>query len=128
MFTDRIKKEKALRLLDIYERLSKGELLNKAHLSFEYGVSEKTIQRDFNDLRVFFLENRLIHGENDLIYDKKVNGYRLIKYERSLLKVEETTKLIKIINQSDLCDADKKTIINKLIDCTSGKDRNLLDI
>ena len=37
---------KTFRMLNIYERLNKGETLSKDRLSLEYNVNEKTIQRD----------------------------------------------------------------------------------
>ena len=40
------KGDRGLRLLDIFERLNRGELLNKRELTQYYGVGEKTIQRD----------------------------------------------------------------------------------
>ena len=37
------KGDRGLRLLDIFERLNRGELLNKRELTQYYGVGEKTI-------------------------------------------------------------------------------------
>ena len=45
------KENKGFRLLNIYERLNKGETVNKEKLAGEFGVSPKTIQRDLDDLR-----------------------------------------------------------------------------
>ena len=124
---DILRKEKALRLLDIYERLNKGEVINKANLSFEYGVSEKTIQRDFNDLRVFLAETRVVYGDNDLVYDKKVNGYRLLKSEFYYLNKEECISLFELmIKQETLNKKEMKTIMEKLISLTKASDKNEL--
>ena len=37
--------DRGLRMLDIFERLNKGEQLSKRDLANYYGVGEKTIQR-----------------------------------------------------------------------------------
>lgn len=47
---------KGFRLLSIYERLNKGEMLNKAKLAEMFGVGVKTIQRDIDDLRAYLAE------------------------------------------------------------------------
>ena len=38
--------DRGLRMLDLFERLNKGERLSKRELTHYYGVGEKTIQRD----------------------------------------------------------------------------------
>ena len=53
-----IKYDRAIRILDIFINLSRGGELNKHDAAVRYGVSDKTIQRDIEDMRVF-LENKL---------------------------------------------------------------------
>ena len=50
------KGNKGFRLLNIYERLNKGEVVNKETLADDFGVSLKTIQRDIDDLRAYLAE------------------------------------------------------------------------
>ena len=38
------------RILSIYERLVKGKVLNKEQLAFEFGVNNKSIQRDIEQI------------------------------------------------------------------------------
>lgn len=42
--------DRGLRMLDIFERLNKGERISKRDLTVYYGVGEKTIQRDIEDI------------------------------------------------------------------------------
>ena len=42
---------KGARLLDMYDRLSRGELLSKKELADTYGVTTKTVQCDIDELR-----------------------------------------------------------------------------
>ena len=43
---------KGARLLDMYDRLSHGEILSKKALAEAYGVTTKTIQRDMSSARI----------------------------------------------------------------------------
>ena len=52
------KYDRAIRILDIFINLSHGGELNKREAAVRYGVSDKTIQRDIEDIRGF-LENKL---------------------------------------------------------------------
>ena len=45
------KKDKVYRSLDLYTRLQKGEIICKAEEAVNFGVNEKSIQRDIEDIR-----------------------------------------------------------------------------
>lgn len=42
---------KTFRLLNLYERLNRGETVNKKDFANAFGISEKSVQRDIDDLR-----------------------------------------------------------------------------
>ena len=42
------------RILDLYARLMNGETISKRECAGKYGVNEKSVQRDFNDIRSYF--------------------------------------------------------------------------
>lgn len=65
---------KSMRLLAIYARLLDGEILNKSKLADEFGVTNRSIQRDIESLRVFLSEEMM---GREVIYDAKAKGYRL---------------------------------------------------
>ena len=44
------KENKGFRLLQLYERLSRGEVIHKAELAQKFAVTDKTIQRDIEEL------------------------------------------------------------------------------
>jgi predicted DNA-binding transcriptional regulator YafY len=73
---------KAFRLLNIYERLNKGELLDKAELAENFSVSLKTIQRDIDDLRAYLDETHFTENETAIKYDRIKRGYYLVRFER----------------------------------------------
>lgn len=66
---------KGARLLDMYDRLSRGELLTKKELAETYGVTVKTIQRDINELRAHLVETSLRCGHGEIQYDTAKKGY-----------------------------------------------------
>lgn len=74
------------RLLDLYNRLLSGEVLNKNQLALEYGVNPHSIQRDIDDIREFF-SSRMISGSKltELRYDRSAKGYKMVnlKLQRS---------------------------------------------
>ena len=60
---------KSFRILDMYERLNRGEIINKKDFANEFDVSEKSVQRDIDDLRAYLSEAYgLMPGELSLGY------------------------------------------------------------
>lgn len=57
------KENKGFRLLHLYERLSRGEVVRKADLAQKFVVTDKTIQRDIEELRAYLAETRTDEGE-----------------------------------------------------------------
>ena len=47
---------KTFRLLNLYERLNRGETVNKKEFATAFDISEKSVQRDIDDLRVYLAE------------------------------------------------------------------------
>ncbi|MCM1027686.1 MAG: WYL domain-containing protein, partial [Roseburia sp.] len=50
---ERTESNKIIRVLDIYTKLLGGGIINKAEEAQNYGVNERSIQRDINDIRDF---------------------------------------------------------------------------
>ena len=46
-------KDKVLRVLSIYEKLMEGSIVNKEEEANYYKVTERSIQRDIDDIRSF---------------------------------------------------------------------------
>lgn len=80
--------KKSERMIELHSRLMSGRTINKKTEAIRYRVSEKTIQRDIEDLRVFFFKHAGYEDEH-LKYDKDKNGYHLShNYEHDLRKEE----------------------------------------
>ena len=50
---DDLKFDKTSRILGIYSKLINGYVVNKAEEAANYGVNERSIQRDIDDIRNF---------------------------------------------------------------------------
>ena len=69
---------KIKRTLGIYTRLKNGNVINKIEEANKYGVNERSIQRDIDDIRNYLeLETDEQALLTNVIYDRKCGGYRL---------------------------------------------------
>lgn len=119
---------KGFRLLNIYERLNRGELLNKAELAKQYGVTEKTIQRDIDELRVYLTDTRITEGEVSIIYDRSRSGYFLVRMEREWITNEEVLAVCKILLESRaFCKEELDALISKLLAQVTSNDRKQVE-
>ena len=70
---------KSARVLSIYNKLVGGEVVNKTFEANWFGVNEKSIQRDIDEIRNFLSQSAVdgygVIGE--IVYDRTQKGYRL---------------------------------------------------
>lgn len=106
---------KSDRLLMIYSQLVSGAVLTKRELAQRFQVTEKSIQRDIEALRCFFAEQTL---SQDVVYDPKAKGYRLIDTMPQKLSNSEILAVCKILLESRSMRKDEMLpILDKLIAC-----------
>lgn len=105
------RESKSFRLLDIYERMNKGEWLSKKKLIEMYGVSYKTIERDIADLRAYFQQRHASNGEAEIIYD--VGYYYIRRSEKVWLTNKEILAICKVLLESR---AFTKKELNDMLD------------
>ena len=89
---------KGQRFLGIFDRLSRGETISKEALAREYGVTEKSIQRDIDDIRSYL--SAAAGGPTDIRYDWQEKGYRLVEEESGRLTRKEILAMAKILLES----------------------------
>lgn len=120
------------RLLAMYAQLAEGKPLYKAREAVKYNCSLRSIQRDIEDLRSFFADRSETTGVvQELIYDRKLNAYRLVPPLRNLLTNEETFAVLKVLLESrSLTKVELFPILEKLISCCVPPDnrRQLTDL
>lgn len=113
------------RLLNMYATLAEGKALYKAQAAVTFNCSLRSIQRDIEDLRSFFANQSEATGVvQELIYDRKLNAYRLVPPLRNLLSNEETFAVLKILLESrSLTEAELFPILQKLVTCCVPPDK-----
>ena len=86
--------EKSARLLYLYQDFIKGAGIQKKAAADRFGVNERSLQRDIEDLRCFFA-NQTLPGE--IIYDARQKVYRLIERDTAHLSNSEVLAVCKIL-------------------------------
>lgn len=117
---DRMESEgKGNRLLGIYTQLLNGETVNKAQAAREYGVNERSIQRDIEDIREFLDSQTVQTGVvNNVIYDYREKGYRLETVSKVKLSNEEILAVSKILLDSRAFDRmEMMNVLDRLQEC-----------
>lgn len=106
---------KSERLLQIYSRLADGEVLRKKELAQRFHVTERSIQRDMESLRVFCAGQGL---RREIVYDRRAGGYRLENPSASFLTNSEIFAVCKILLESRSMRRDEMLpILDKLAAC-----------
>ena len=113
------KREKTERVLSIYTKLTNGRIVNKAHEAKEYGVDERSIQRDIDSIRNFLDRNVEESGiVNSVIYDRSQKGYRMEQIYRTKLTNSEILAICKILLDSRaFTKKEMEEMLRKLIEC-----------
>lgn len=65
------------RVLDLYIRLSEGEMIVKRKAADRYGINERSVQRDIDDIRAY-LDNRRVFEPQDrryIVYDRSKKAF-----------------------------------------------------
>ena len=94
-------KDKVERVLKIYTKLMNGYLINKEEEAQNFGVNERSIKRDIEDIRNFLENDRADTGIlNSVIYDRIEKGYRLEQLHRMKLDNSEILAICKILLSS----------------------------
>ena len=114
MGTSRIE-QKCLRLLRLNALLQDGLIVRKAEAAVKFGVTERSIQRDIQDLRDFFADQI---PPREITYDAKAKGYRLTERNMSFLSNSEILAVCKILLESrSMMRAEMLPILDRLISC-----------
>jgi predicted DNA-binding transcriptional regulator YafY len=108
------------RLLTIFLRLQSGAHLSKLQLADEFGVSEKTIQRDFSLLGHYLESQPIVAAE--LAYDAKYHT-RYLK-GKSLFNIKDILVISKILLENRSLNKDEnKSLIDSLLALISKEEK-----
>lgn len=111
---DSYSEAKSMRLLTMYNRLLDGKLLRKSELAQEFGITNRSVQRDLEMLRLFLAEEML---GREMIYDSRERGYRLESAVQKGLTNSEVLAVCKILLESRSMRRDEMMpILDKLLE------------
>ena len=128
MDTYELKGDKICRVLQIYSKLMEGYTVNKAEEAQKYGVNERSIQRDIDDIRNY-LDNDVERTGiiNTVVYDRASRGYRLETLYQTRLKNSEVLAVCKILLDSRaFLKSEMKGMLDRLIACCVPKSNQKL--
>ena len=112
------KMDKALRILDMYVRLGEGKRINKTEEAKRFGVDERSIQRDIDDIRKY-LSDRVVNNPGEcrhVEYDRAQKGFVLTGAKGSLMTNSEILAVSKILLESRaFTKIEMGEILDKLI-------------
>ncbi len=114
-----IKNSKLERVLGMYTDLVNGCVVNKTKMAQRYGVDERSIQRDIDDIRNFLeLDAENTGYINTVTYDRAEKGYKLDQIYKMKLSNSEVLALCKILLDSRAFRKDEMTdMLDRLISC-----------
>ena len=110
---------KNARVLDMYYRLCQGKVINKAEAAGRYGVDERSIQRDIDDIRAFLDELNVSGGSDGrrIEYSRGDKGFYMTGNEERLLNNSEILAVSKILLESRAFTRKEiGSILNKLVE------------
>ncbi len=120
-------KDKVARVLSIYTKLMNGYLVNKSEEAAAFGVNERSIQRDIDDIRDYLDTSPDTGVHNAVIYDRMEKGYRLENVYRNQLTNGEILAICKILLDSRaFLKSEMEEILGKLISCCVPKSNQKL--
>lgn len=124
------KESKNYRILNIYIRLCEGRILNKKEEAERFGVDERSIQRDIDDIRAF-LNDRYVTDRGDtrtIAYDRAKRGFVMRGAEASAMTNSEILAVSKILLESRaFTKKELKAILDKLVEgCVPLKNMKLV--
>lgn len=113
------KGDKIKRVLAIYTKLMNGHRVSKAEEALYYGVNERSIQRDIDDIRNYLeTDDGKVSFINTVIYDRVDKRYRLEQVYNMQFSNSEALALCKILLDSRAFTKTEMTeMLSKLISC-----------
>lgn len=117
--------EKGMRLLHLYQDLTAGRGIQKQEAAAYFGVNERSIQRDIEDIRNFLSEQ---NPPLEIRYTPAKKRYFLMSKEQTFLTRGEALAACKILLESrSMKKAEMDTILGKLLSaCVSPEDKQIV--
>ncbi|MBE7054841.1 MAG: WYL domain-containing protein [Ruminococcaceae bacterium] len=105
------------RVLNLYTRFCEGKAINKAEEAERFGVDERSVQRDIDDIRAFLDERSLTGTDTRTIeYNRAKKHYIMVGSEGSMMTNSEILATSKILLESRaFTKKEISSILDKMI-------------
>lgn len=114
----------------MYVRLCEGKSINKKEEAIRFGVDERSIQRDIDDIRAFLCEkiNTNKIDSRRIVYDRNKEGFIMVGMVSSSMSNDEILAVSKILLESRaFTKKEINSILDKLIQgCVPQKNMKLV--
>ena len=115
------KSDKITRILTLYKQLCDGIEIDKVAFCMEHGISERSFDRDIEDIRLFLSE---IYSGDDVVYDKKENCYHLKNERPVFIDRMDAAVIAKILISSKAFSmVEMQGLIEVLLSAVNNRDR-----
>lgn len=125
-----ISEDKTSRVLDIYTRLCEGKIINKKEEAEYFHVTERSIQRDIDEIRSFLAEKKASDTADmrEIVYDRHKNGHVMTGLKDTVMSNSEILAVSKILLESRAFTKEEiDRILNKLVSgCAPKKGMKLV--
>lgn len=123
------KNDKIERVLSIYTKLLNGNVVNKTKEATEYGVNERSVQRDMDDIRNFLALEQTDGGSvYSIVYNRKKKGYQMQMAQQTQFSNGELLAMCKVLLGSQaFSKKELDELLNKIIArCDVPNERKIL--
>ncbi len=112
--------DKISRILDLYNKFENGETVCKSYEAAKYGVDERSIRRDIDDIKKYY-DRKKVDGSgisNRIVYNRDKKGYCLEHDHSRKLSNAQILAVCKILlDGRAFTKKQMDNILGKLIDC-----------
>lgn len=119
--------DKITRILILYNRLIKGENINKTSFALENGINERSVDRDIEDIRMFLSE---IYSTHELLFDRVSGMYYMTGCNNAEVTGVELMALLKILISSRAFTKDEmEGLLSGIVSLVSNyKGKELIEV
>ena len=96
--------DKVSRILRLFHRLIQGQKLNKADFAKSNNISERSVDRDIEDIRYYLSE---IHSNAEVLFNKSENSYYLSGWSNYKFNSIEVITILKVLIGSKVLHKDE---------------------
>lgn len=108
--------KKVERIIKLYSCLLEGKVIKKKEEAERFGVNQRTVQRDIDDIRMYLANDMTVNQQ--LVYDRNKKGYILIGDRENIVTSGDILTICKILLGSEsLVKEEMLKIADKLIQC-----------